>query len=101
MRPQHPGVSCTPGAIRLEIFPLPPVRVVDATVQDQLRGAALNSRKRNVAQQRNRIVVALPPWARIEIAKQRDRIVIPTPPQIARQGPQALLHRSDEAVETS
>jgi hypothetical protein len=70
-------------------------------VQHQLCGAPLDSRQRNFRQQRNWIVITLPPRHGIQIAKQRDRIVIPAPPQVARQGPQALLHRSNEAIQAS
>ena len=55
--------------------------------------------QRNFREQRDRIVIELPPAQRVQIAEQAGGIVVPAPPQIARQGPQALLHRSDKAIE--
>ena len=45
------------------------------------------------------IVIELPPAHGIEVAEQTAGIVVPAPPQVARQRPQALLRRSDEAVQ--
>ena len=43
-RPQHAGVGRPPGAIRLEIFLLAPVGVIDPAVQHQFAGAPLDLR---------------------------------------------------------
>ena len=51
------------------------------------------------AEQRDRIVIELPPAHRIQIAEQAGGIVVPAPPQIARQRPQPLLRGSDEAIQ--
>ncbi len=69
-RPQHAGVRGAPGAVRLEIFLLAAVGVVDPAVQHQFAGAALDAGQRHLAEQRDRIVVELPPARRIEVAKQ-------------------------------
>ena len=65
----------------------------------QLAGATLDLRQRNLAQQRDRIVIELPPAHRIEVAEQARGVVVPTPPEIARERPEAFLGRSDEAIE--
>ena len=55
--------------------------------------------QRILVQQRDRIVIELPPAHRIEIAEQAGGIVVPAPPQISRQRPQPLLDGRDEAVQ--
>ena len=98
-RPQHAGMFRAPSSVRLEIFLLAAVGVVDAAVQHQFARAALDAGQRHLAQQRHRIVVELPPARRIEIEKKVDRVLIPTPPEIARQRPKPLLDGSDETRE--
>jgi hypothetical protein len=56
-------------------------------------------RERHLGQQRDRIVIQLPPAHRIQIAEQAGGIVIPAPPQIAGERPEPLLHRRDEAIQ--
>ena len=68
-------------------------------MQHQFAGAAFQLGQRNLRQQRDRIVIQLPPAHRIEIAEQAAGIVVPAPPQIARQRPQPLLRGRDEAVQ--
>ncbi len=70
-------------------------------MQHQLRGAGFQFGQRKLSQQRHRIVVQFIPARRIQIEKQAGRIVVPTPPQIARQGPQPLLQRSNETIKRS
>ncbi len=98
-RPQNAGVGGAPGAVRLQVFALPPVVVIDAAVQHQLARAALHFRQRHLAEQGQGIVIELPPAHRLQFAEQGDGIVIPAPPQIARERPQALLCGRDEAIE--
>ncbi len=80
-RPQNARVPRSPGAVRLEIFPLAAVGVIDSAVQHQFPRAPLNRRQRHLPQQRDGIVVELPPAYRIEIAEQAGGVVIPAPPQ--------------------
>ena len=63
--------------------------------------APLQHCQRDLTEQRNRIVVQLPPSGGIEVAEQSCWFCIPTPPEIARQCPQAFLSRSDKPVERS
>ena len=98
-RPQDAGVRRAPGAVGLQIFLLAAVRVVDPAVQHQFARAALERRQRHLGQQRDGIVIQLPPAHRIQIAEQAGGIVVPAPPQIARQRPQPFLRRRDEAIE--
>ncbi len=53
-RPQNAGVPGSPGAVRVEIFALAAIGVVDAAVQHQFAGAAFHRRQRNFREQRNR-----------------------------------------------
>ena len=46
-------------------------------------------------------MVQFAPTRRIQIKKQARRVMVPTPPQIARQRPEPLLQRGDEAIERS
>ena len=98
-RPQSAGVSCAPGTIGSQIFLLAAIGVINAAVQHQFSGAAFQLRERNLRQQRDGIVVQFAETHRIQIAEQAGGIVVPAPPQVSRDGPQALLHRRDEAVQ--
>src|SRR5207302_1773170 len=83
------------GAIGLQIFLLAAVGVIDAAVQHQLAGPALQLSKGNLREQRDRIVVELPPAHRVQVAEEADGIVVPTPPEIASQRPESLLSGRD------
>ena len=48
-RPQHAGVRRAPGAVGVQILLLAAVDIVDAAVQHQFRGAALDLVQRNLA----------------------------------------------------
>jgi hypothetical protein len=84
-----------------QIFALAAIRVVDAAVQHEFRRALFERSERNFAEHRNRIVIELAPGHRIDVAEQRRRIAVPAPPEIAREGPEALLHRRDETIEAA
>ena len=98
-RPQDCRRGRAPGAVGLQILLLAAVGVVDAAVQHQLGGAALDLVERNFVEQGDGILIRLAPARRVEIAKEADAVVVPTPPEIARERPEALLRRGDEAVE--
>jgi len=83
----------------VQVFLLAPVRVVDAAVQRQLRGSALNLAERRLVQQRNRILIQLAPAHRVQVAKQAHALLVPTPPHVARQLPKFFLCRGNEAIE--
>ena len=68
-------------------------------MQPQFLGAALQRRQGDLRKQPHGIVIEFPPARGIEGAEQAAGVLIPAPPQIARQGPEALLRGSDEAVE--
>ena len=91
-RPQDAGMLRAPGAVRLQIFPLAAVGVVDAAVQHELAGAAFDAGKRKFrASSDTGLWLSCAPAHRIEIAKQAGGVVVPAPPEIARQRPQAFL----------
>lgn len=98
-RAEYAGVGGSPGAVRLKIFLLAAIRVIDAAVQHEFAGAPLDFLERHLLQQRNGIVVEFAEAHGIEIAEEADAIVIPTPPEVARERPEALLGGRDEAVE--
>ncbi len=98
-RPQNAGMRGAPGAIGAQILLLAAIGVIDAAVQHQLAGAALELRQRNFGQQRDGIVIQLPQTHRIEVAKQAGGIVVPAPPQVAGERPEPLLHGRDEAIQ--
>src|SRR5580658_7266108 len=91
----------SPGTVGLQILLLAAVDVVNAAVQNQFRRAAFDLFQRNFAEHRNWILIQLPPAHGIQIAKKADAVVIPAPPQVARERPEALLRRSDEAVQST
>ena len=86
-RPENAGVARAPRVLRLQILLHPAVRMIDAAVQRQLRGARLELVHVDLLKQRNRVVIAPLPEDRIEIAKQCDALRIPAPPEIARTAP--------------
>src|SRR5260370_8369148 len=91
----------SPRAVGLQIFGWAAIGVINAAVQDHLSGAAFDAGERNFRQQRDGILIQLPPARRIQFVKQALGVVVPAPPQIARQGPEPLLCRSDEAIESA
>src|SRR5271167_671045 len=96
-RPQDSGMARSPGAVRVQVLLQATIGVIDAAVQHQLRSATLQPSQRKLRQQRNWILIQLPPAHRIEVTEQAGGIVIPTPPQIASQRPESLLRGRDEA----
>ena len=95
-RPQHAGVALAPGVARREVLLEPPVGVVDAAVQGELRGALVDGRDRQLLQQRDRVVSETAPQAGIE---SRNRLVVSWSQlhhRLVREAAQALLRRRDE-----
>src|ERR1035438_9549265 len=86
-RAQNSGVPSPPSAILLQILALAAVGVVDSAVQHEFSGAAFDLRERYFGEQRDRIVIQLPPAVRIEIEKQTSGVIVPAPPQIASERP--------------
>ncbi len=84
-RPEHAGVARAPGVRRVEVLLQPPVGVVDAAVQRELRRPLLELVDRDLLQQRDRIVVERPPQHGIELAEEAGRVGVPAPPQVLRQ----------------
>jgi hypothetical protein len=68
-------------------------------MQHELARALFNFSQWHLVEQRDWILIKLPPARRIEIAKETGAIVVPAPPYIARQLPQLFLRRRDEAIE--
>ena len=95
-RAEDAGMTAAPRVLRPEILLQPAVRLVDATVERQLRHPQLELIARNTVQQLDGIVVARGPEHRIEVAEQADALVVPAPPEIARERRQPLVHGRDE-----
>jgi hypothetical protein len=66
-RTQNSRVPRSPRAVRLEIFPLAAVCVVDAAVQNEFARSSFNSSQRNLAEKSYGIVIELPPAQRIKV----------------------------------
>ena len=77
-RAQNSGMGCAPSPVRLQVFLLAAIRVVDAAMQDQFARAAFERGERHLIQQRDRIVIQLAPANRVEIAKQDWSIRCPS-----------------------
>jgi hypothetical protein len=60
-RPQHAGVALAPGVARGQVLLEPPVGVVDAPMQGELRGALVDGRDRHLLQEGHRVVPEPPP----------------------------------------
>ena len=93
-RPQDAGIGRAPGAVGKQIFLLAAIDVVDAAMQHQFRGAALQLAQGNFTEHGDGILVELPPALGVEIAKEADAVRIPAPPEIAGQRPEPLLRRA-------
>ena len=68
-------------------------------MQDQFGGAAFQLFERDLAEQRDGVLVELTPAGGVQVAKEPDGVLIPAPPEVACQGPESLLGRPDEAVQ--
>ena len=73
-RAEDAGVARAPRVPGPQVLLQAPVRMVDAAVQRELRGAHLELVHVDLLEQRDRIVIAPLPEDRIEIAKQRDAL---------------------------
>ena len=85
--PQHARVGRAPGPVRLQIFLLSPIDVIDAAMQHQFGCAAFDFAELHLVQQRDGILIQFPPARGIQIAKQADAVVVPAPPDVTRQRP--------------
>ncbi len=83
---QHAGMRGAPRGARANVFLQAAIRLIDAAVQHQFRRPHLEPFRRELGQQRDGIVIELPPANRIEIAKQIHDVGMPTPPQIPSDG---------------
>ena len=72
-----------PGLPQPEIFLQPAVGVIDAAIEHQFGGPHFQPLGREFRQQRDRVVVQLPPADRVQIAKQVDDFRTPGPPKVA------------------
>ena len=82
-----------------QIFLLAAVDIIDAAMQTEFSGAAFDFSQGHLVEQRDGILIQLPPAGGIEIAKQADAVVVPTPAEIAGDRPKTLLGRGDEPVQ--
>ena len=82
-RTQDACVGCAPGAVGLQILLLATVGVVDAAMQHQLCGAALDLVQRHFVEKGDGVLIRLAPACGAEIAKEADAVVVPAPPEIA------------------
>jgi hypothetical protein len=92
-------MPCSPGSVCRKILPLATVGVVDPAVQHQFPGTTLDLCQGDLPQERDGVVIELPPAHWIEVKEQSAGIVVPTPPQVSGERPEPLLGGSDEAVE--
>ncbi len=68
-RTQDARVPRSPGPVRVQILPLAAVRVIHPAVQHKFPGAPFDRRQRHLRQERDGIVIELPPAYRIELAE--------------------------------
>ena len=80
--PEHPGIHGAPGAVCPQVLLLAAVDIVDAAMQTEFGGAAFDFSHGHLVEQRDGILIQLPPAGGIEVAKQTDRLVVPTPAEI-------------------
>ena len=99
--PEHPGIHGAPGAVCPQIFLLAAIDIVDAAMQTEFGGAAFDFSQGHLVEQRDGILIELPPAGGIEIAKQADAVVVPTPAEIAGDRPKTLLGRGYEPIESA
>ena len=69
---QDAGVHGAPGAVGVQIFLLAAVDVVDAAVQAELGGAALQVFQRDFVEQGDGVLIELPPAGGVEVAEEAD-----------------------------
>src|SRR5437867_483600 len=69
------------------------MRIVDAAIQHHFCRPLRQSLGREFAQQRDWIVIELPPADWIEIAEEIDDFRMPGPPQVAGQRPTLVVER--------
>ena len=83
---EHASVDRAPGILGREIFLHPPVGLVDSAVEYEFGGSGIESLRRELREESDRVVVELPPADGIEVAKEVRHLGVPAPPQIAGQG---------------
>ncbi len=94
--PEHAGVTDAPGVLGLQVLLQATIGVVDAALKRQLRHPLLDPFRRQLLQERDRVVVALAPQHGIDLAEDAGGLAIPAPPEILRQRHEALARRRDE-----
>ena len=85
LRSKHARVYVAPGRLLTEILLHPAVRLVDPAVEHELCRPGFEPLWRELREQRDRIVVKLPPANWIEFAKQVGHLRVPAPPEVAGQ----------------
>jgi hypothetical protein len=100
-RAEYARVSSAPGAVGTEVFLLAAVGVVDTAMEVKFGGAALDLFQGHLVEDGDGILVTFAPVSGIEVVKDADTVEVPTPPEIPGEGPEALLRRGDEAVEST
>ena len=90
-RAEHAGVRPSPGRHLGSVFLQPPIRLVDAAEQDQFRRPQIEAFGSEFRQQRDRIVVQLPPADGVEVAEEVNHFRVPTPPEVPGQGDALLV----------
>jgi hypothetical protein len=79
-------IRCPSVRVR-QVFLQSSVCVIDPTVQNQFASTFSQLLGRHLTQQRNRIVVKLPPSYRVNVAEQLTALWMPTPPKVVCQRP--------------
>ena len=98
-RAEDARVAPAPRVARAQILLHPPVGVVDAAVQGELRRALLEMLDGHLVEQGHGVVADLAPRHRIELAEERGRVGVPAPPQVLRQRLEPLMAGRDELAE--
>ena len=97
---QDACVTRAPSAVCFKILALPAVGVVNAAVEAPIHPRVRSSTDRGISvSSAMGLWLELPPADRIEVAEQAGGLLVPTPPEVAREGPQTLMHGRNETVE--
>ena len=83
--PQNARMGLAPGLFVAQIFLELAMSMMNPTVQHHFTRPGFEPLRIELAEQRDRVVIQLPPANRIQVAKQVDHFRLPRPPDIVRQ----------------
>ncbi len=73
-------MGAAPGRYLAHVLLQPPIGLIDAAVEDQFAGPHGEPLGRKLREQRDRVMIELPPTNRIQVAEEVDYVGVPTPP---------------------